>query len=464
MGRVKTLVHHLKSALKGEERDYTKGSINLSIFMLAVPMVLEVALESVFAVVDIYFVSQIGKDAVAIVGLTETMLTLIYSVAIGISMSATAMVARRIGEGSKLKASMAAYQAIVLAIMVSVLLGVPGFYFAENILNWLGASDQMIEQGVVYTRWLFASNFSILFLFILNGIFRGAGNPAVAMRSLWLANGLNIVLDPILIFGLGPIPAFGIEGAAIATVIGRSSGVLYQLWILFRGNSSIRLHKTIRVLRPAMLLTLVKVSAGGIGQYLINSASWIFLAKIMARFGADALAGYTIAIRIIIFAIMPSWGIGNAASTLVGQNLGAGQPDRANTSVWRAAFINMLFMGLLSIFFYFSAIPLVSFFTKEVGVIEVAVEALQIICIGYLFYAYGMVLSMAFNGAGDTRTPTVLNIIAFWLIQIPLAHTLATYPSIGPRSVYYAILIAESSLALMAIYWFRKGYWKKVNI
>lgn len=464
MGRFKTLVHHLKSALKGEERDYTKGSINLSIFMLAVPMVLEVALESVFAVVDIYFVSQISKDAVAIVGLTETMLTLIYSVAIGISMSATAMVARRIGEGSKRKASMAAYQAIVLAIMVSLLLGVPGFFFAENILLWLGASEQMIDHGAVYTRWLFACNFSILFLFILNGIFRGAGNPAVAMRSLWLANGLNMVLDPILIFGLGPIPAMGIEGAAIATVIGRSTGVLYQFWVLFWGNSSIRLHNTIRIIRPDMLLTLVKVSVGGIGQYLINSASWIFLAKIMARFGADALAGYTIAIRIIIFAIMPSWGIGNAASTLVGQNLGAGQPDRANTSVWRAAFINMLFMGLLSILFYFAATPLVSFFTKEEQVVKVAVEALQIICLGYLFYAYGMVLSMAFNGAGDTRTPTILNIIAFWLIQIPLAHTLATYPSIGPRSVYFAILIAESSLALMAIYWFRKGHWKKVNI
>jgi putative MATE family efflux protein len=432
--------------------------------MLAVPMVLEVALESVFAVVDIYFVSKLSNNAVAIVGLTETVLSLVYSIAIGISMSATAMVARRIGEGSRRKASMAAYHAILLGLAVSLVLGISGYFLAESILRWLGASEDMISEGVGYTRIIFAANYSVVFLFVLNGIFRGAGNAAVAMHALWIANGLNIVLDPILIFGLGPIPALGIEGAAIATAVGRSAGVVFQVWVLLKGKSHIRFPKPVLVIRPAILITLVKVSLGGIGQYLINSASWIFLAKIVARFGADTLAGYTIAIRLIIFAIMPSWGIGNAASTLVGQNLGAGQADRANTSVWRAAFINMVFMGLVAIFFFFLATPLVAFFSSDPNVVQAAEDALRIICLGYMFYAYGMVLSMAFNGAGDTRTPTIINFIAFWLMQIPLAYFLAETSTLGPKSVYLAILISETALALMAIYWFRKGYWKRVVI
>jgi putative MATE family efflux protein len=464
MSRIKTFLTHLKEAIKGEDRDYTKGSINLAIFMLAVPMVLEVALESVFAVVDIYFVSKLSNNAVAIVGLTETVLSLVYSIAIGISMSATAMVARRIGEGSRRKASMAAYHAILLGLAVSLVLGISGYFLAESILRWLGASEDMISEGVGYTRIIFAANYSVVFLFVLNGIFRGAGNAAVAMHALWIANGLNIVLDPILIFGLGPIPALGIEGAAIATAVGRSAGVVFQVWVLLKGKSHIRFPKPVLVIRPAILITLVKVSLGGIGQYLINSASWIFLAKIVARFGADTLAGYTIAIRLIIFAIMPSWGIGNAASTLVGQNLGAGQADRANTSVWRAAFINMVFMGLVAIFFFFLATPLVAFFSSDPNVVQAAEDALRIICLGYMFYAYGMVLSMAFNGAGDTRTPTIINFIAFWLMQIPLAYFLAETSTLGPKSVYLAILISETALALMAIYWFRKGYWKRVVI
>jgi putative MATE family efflux protein len=464
MSRIKTFLTHLKEAIKGEDRDYTKGSINLAIFMLAVPMVLEVALESVFAVVDIYFVSKLSNNAVAIVGLTETVLSLVYSIAIGISMSATAMVARRIGEGSRRKASMAAYHAILLGLAVSLVLGISGYFLAESILRWLGASEDMISEGVGCTRIIFAANYSVVFLFVLNGIFRGAGNAAVAMHALWIANGLNIVLDPILIFGLGPIPALGIEGAAIATAVGRSAGVVFQVWVLLKGKSHIRFPKPVLVIRPAILITLVKVSLGGIGQYLINSASWIFLAKIVARFGADTLAGYTIAIRLIIFAIMPSWGIGNAASTLVGQNLGAGQADRANTSVWRAAFINMVFMGLVAIFFFFLATPLVAFFSSDPNVVQAAEDALRIICLGYMFYAYGMVLSMAFNGAGDTRTPTIINFIAFWLMQIPLAYFLAETSTLGPKSVYLAILISETALALMAIYWFRKGYWKRVVI
>jgi putative MATE family efflux protein len=379
-------------------------------------------------------------------------------------MSATAMVARRIGEGSPEKAAEAAVQAMILSLGIAVALGFSGWYYADKILKLMGATPDMLEECLGYTKIIFASNFSVVFLFLLNGIFRGAGNAAVAMRSLWLANGLNIVLDPILIFGLGPIPAMGIEGAAIATTIGRSVGVGYQLYILFFGKSRIRLNRKVLVFKPQVLFTLVRVSLGGIGQYIINSASWIFLARIIARFGPDTIAGYTIAIRLIIFAIMPSWGVGNAASTLVGQNLGANKPDRAESSVWRAAFINMVFMAFVAIIFFSFARNAVSFFSQEPVVVQQGVTALRIICLGYLFYAYGMVVSMAFNGAGDTKTPTIINFVCFWLIQIPLAYLLAEYSSLGASSVYIAILFAESLLAIIAITIFRKGEWKLTKI
>jgi putative MATE family efflux protein len=464
MTKIKGFWALLLESLKSEEKEYTSGSINKAIFLLAVPMVLEVLMESVFAVVDIYFVSKISTNAVAVVGLTETMLTLVYSIAIGLSMAATAMVARRIGEKDKKGAAIAAVQAMVLGGIFSLTIGLVGFVFADDLLRLMGASEEMIREGVGYTRIIFTTNIVISFLFLLNGIFRGAGDAAIAMRSLWLANGLNIILDPILIFGWGPIPAMGIEGAAIATCIGRGTGVLYQLYILFRGGSRIVLDRTVFRLNKEVLFRLFKVSLGGMGQYVINSASWIFLARIVAKFGAEALAGYTIAIRIIIFTIMPSWGVGNAASTLVGQNLGAGQPDRAATSVWRAAFINMIFMVTVAILFFTFSRNAIEFFTADIPVVEEGVKALRIICLGYLFYAFGMVVSMAFNGAGDTRTPTIINFVCFWLIQIPMAYSLANYTGLGSTSVYMSIAIAESILAVIAVYLFRRGYWKKTVI
>lgn len=464
MSKIKSIWALLLESLKSEEKEYTSGSINKAIFLLAVPMVLEVIMESVFAVVDIYFVSKISTNAVAVVGLSETMLTLVYSIAIGISMAATAMVARRIGEKDKKGAAISAVQAMILSGLFSLAIGAIGFFFAEDLLRLMGASEDMISEGAGYTRIIISTNVVITFLFLLNGIFRGAGDAAIAMRSLWLANGLNIILDPILIFGWGPIPSMGIEGAAIATCIGRGTGVLYQFWILFGGKSRIQFDRSVFRYNGSILLRLFKVSIGGMGQHIINSASWIFLARIVAKFGADALAGYTIAIRIIIFTIMPSWGVGNAAATLVGQNLGAGQPDRAATSVWRAAYINMIFMVTVAFLFFTFSKNAISIFTTEINVIEEGVRALRIICLGYLFYAFGMVISMAFNGAGDTRTPTIINFICFWLIQIPMAWTLANHTTLGSTSVYMSIAIAESILAIIAVYLFRLGYWKKTVI
>jgi putative MATE family efflux protein len=464
MEKIKSIWALFKEALRDEERDYTTGSINKAIFLLAVPMVLEVVLESVFAVVDIYFVSKISTNAVAVVGLTETMISLVYSIAIGISMAATAMVARRIGEKSPKDAAIAAVQSMILTGILATIIGVAGWIYAPELLMLMGASTDMIEECVVYTRIILGSNFTIMFLFLLNGIFRGAGDATIAMRSLWLANGLNIILDPLLIFGWGPIPAMGIEGAAIATAIGRGVGVLYQLRILFSGSSRIQFNREVFRYKPDILWRLFKVSLGGMGQYLINSASWIFMARIVAKFGAEAIAGYTIAIRIIIFTIMPSWGVGNAASTLVGQNLGAKQPARAETSVWRAALINMVFMVCIAVFFYNFSVPAIRFFNSDPLVMEQGVKALRIICLGYLFYAYGMVVSMAFNGAGDTRTPTLINFVCFWLIQIPLAYSLSTMTDLGASSVYWSIVTAETCLALIAVTLFRKGYWKKTVI
>jgi putative MATE family efflux protein len=464
MRKIKNIWALVKEALSSEEKEYTTGSINKAIFLLAVPMVLEVVLESVFAVVDIYFVSKISTNAVAIVGLTETMITLVYSMAIGISMAATAMVARRIGEKNKEGAAIAAVQAMIIGASISAIIALVGYFQAESLLELMGADPDMIAEGVGYTKIIFASNIVITFLFLLNGIFRGAGSAAVAMRSLWLANGLNIVLDPIFIFGIGTFSGYGIEGAAIATFIGRGIGVLYQLWILFKGGASVQLNWSLIRIDMDVLTTLVKVSLGGIGQYIINSASWIFLARLVAKFGAEALAGYTIAIRIIIFTIMPSWGVGNAAATLVGQNLGAQQPDRAEQSVWRAALINMVFMVTVAIIFYTFSGQAIRFFTSDLPVIEEGVKALRIICLGYLFFAFGMVVSMAFNGAGDTRTPTLINLFCFWLFQIPLAWYLANHTALGSTSVYIAIAMAESLVAIVAVTLFRMGYWKKTAI
>ena len=454
----------LKTALTGEEKNYTTGSIDRAIVLLSIPMVLEMLMESLFAVVDVYFVSKVSVDAVATVGLTETVITLVYSLAIGLSTAATAVVARRVGEGKPEEASVAAMQSIWIAVALSLLLGVAGFIFADDILRLMGGSETLIAEGVGYTRIMLSTNVVIMLLFLLNGIFRGAGDASLAMRSLWLANGLNIVLDPLFIFGIGPFPEMGVAGAAVATSIGRGTGVLFQLYILLRGTGVIHLLRRHLVLQWEIIRRIVRVAAGGAGQYLIASASWIFMMRIIAVFGSEIVAGYTIAIRLIIFTILPSWGMSNAAATLVGQNLGAGKPERAEASVWRSAFFNILFMVSVSVVFFLGAEQLISLFTSEDGVISAGVVCLQIICAGYVFFAYGMVVGQAFNGAGDTRTPTLINLVCFWLLEIPLGYLLAVNLEIGPAGVYWAIAISEAMLAVICVVLFRQGRWKLVQV
>ncbi|MGB5847002.1 MAG: MATE family efflux transporter [Ignavibacteriaceae bacterium] len=382
-------------------------------------MTLEMAMESLFAVVDIYFVSKIGINAIAAVGLTETMMTITYSLGWGLAMGTTAMVSRRIGEKDNNGASISAVQSVYLGILVSVPMLVAGIFFSEDLLKLMGASDSIIEEGAGYTKLLFGSNIIIILLFLINGIFRGAGDATLAMRALWISNGLNIVLDPLLIFGIGPFPELGIEGAATATIIGRSLGVCYQLYHLFRGKGIIKIHKENWHLKPDIILRLVKLSAGVTAQFIIGSASWIFLMRIISTFGSTALAGYTVAVRIIIFSILPAWGFSNAAATMVGQNLGAKQPDRAEKSVWRTGLFNVIFMGTVMVIYLVYANNLAAFFTDDKEVITRAAECLYIFSLGYLFFAFGMVLVQAFNGAGDTRTPTIMNFFVFWLFQLP---------------------------------------------
>lgn len=454
-----------KQALKGEQQDYTIGSIDKAIFLLAIPMILEMAMESLFAVIDVYFVSRLhDNDAVATIGLTESILTLIYSLAMGFSMGATAMVARRVGEKDIPSAEVAAAQAILVGVMMSLAIAVVGIFFSEDLLRVMGASDQLIEKNSGYTRWMITGNIVIMLLFLINGIFRGAGDASIAMRSLWLANIVNIILDPIFIFGLGPIPSFGVEGAAIATTTGRGIGVVYQLYHLQKGKGLIRLRTENLMIQWNIIWRLVKVAAGGTGQFLIGSASWIFLVRIMSDFGSTALAGYTIGIRVIVFAILPAWGMANAAATLVGQNLGAGHPDRAEKSVWRAAFINMVFLATVTIIFFTLASPILHLFTEDEGVLRNGIQCLQIVSLGYIFYAYGMVVNQSFNGAGDTKTPTIISFFGFWIFQIPLAYVLAKWTDVGTIGVYAAISIAESLMAVVGILIFRKGKWKTVNI
>lgn len=460
-----SLYRLIVQAINGEEQNFTSGNVNRAIFLLSLPMILEMAMESLFAVVDIFFVSRLNdSNAVAAIGLTESILTLVYSVAIGLSMGATAMVARRIGERDEKGAAVAAVQAIYLAIGISLAFGGLGFFFHKDILHLMGASTEIVAVGSGYTKWMFSANFSVMMLFLINAVFRGAGNAAMAMRSLWLANICNMLLDPLFIFGWGPIPSFGVEGAAIATNIGRTLGVVYQLSYLARQKGIIKIHRENIQFNWNVVVRLLKVSAGGTGQFLISSASWIFLVKIMSQFGSAALAGYTIAIRVIMFTILPSWGMANAAATLVGQNLGAGQPDRAESTVWKTGFYNMVFLGGVMILFLLFARPMLQFFTTEEEVIGYGTRCLQIIGLGYIFYGYGMVIAQSFNGAGDTRTPTLLNLVAFWMFQIPIAYLLAIPFSFGPDGVYAAIPLSESLLTVAGIWLFRKGYWKLTKI
>lgn len=459
-----SLFRLLKQALKGEEQSYTSGSIDRAIFMLSIPMILEMSMESLFAVVDAFYVSRLGVDALATVSLTESVLTIVYSIAIGLSMGATAMVARRVGEQDIPGAAKAGVQAIYLVTGLSILISIVGLFFSERILGLMGASHSVITSGVGYTRWMLGGNITVMLIFLINAIFRGAGDASLAMRVLILSNALNIILDPVFIFGFGPIPAFGVEGAAIATNIGRGTGVLYQIFHLVKGKGLIKIHKDNFALDLGLIWRLIKVSVGGTLQFIIASASWIFLVRIVSHFGSAALAGYTIAIRVIVFAILPAWGMANASATLVGQNLGAGQPERAEKSVWRTGFFNMLFLAFITVLFLTLAGSIVRLFTTEPVVITYAVQCLQIVSVGYIFYAYGMVVAQSFNGAGDTKTPTILNFFAFWTFQIPLAYALAIELDFGTPGVYWAIVIAESALAVVSIIIFRQGKWKLVKI
>jgi putative MATE family efflux protein len=454
----------LREAIAGTQQDFTEGSISRAIMLLAIPMVLEMAMESLFAVVDVFFVAKLGADAVAAVGLTESLITVLYAIAIGISMSTTAMVARRIGEKDAAGAAVAAAQAIGLGIIVSLPFSLLGIFFAPKLLELLGASPGIVNIGSGFTAHLLGGNAIIQVIFIINAIFRGAGDAALAMRALCIANLFDIVLDPCFIFGWGPFPEMGVTGGAVATNIGRGIGVIYQLSVLWRGKSRIKINREQLRLNFEVMLRLLRVSMGGILQFLIATASWLLLVRIVAIFGSAALAGYTIALRIIVFAILPSWGLGGAAATLVGQNLGAQKPERAESSVWICGFANMVFLGVVTVVFVFFAKPLVLLFTKDPAVIPLGVDCLRYISYGYIFYAYGMVIVQAFNGAGDTMTPTIINLFCYWLFQIPLAYVLAMFLNMNAQGVFLAITISESTIAVVSVLVFRRGKWKERKI
>jgi putative MATE family efflux protein len=460
----RSLWSELAEAVRGSHQDYTAGSLNRAILLLAVPMVLEMVLESLFAVVDVAWVGRLGANAVATIGLTESMLSLVFAVGIGLSLSTTAMVARRIGEKDPEGAAVAGVQAIFLGLLISLAIGLPCFLFAPNLLRLMGASPEIIATGSGYTRICLGGSFAVLLLFLNNAIFRGAGDAAIAMRLLWVSNIINLILDPCLIFGLGPFPKLGVTGAALATFTGRSIGVLYQFYRLLKGTERIRiLTRQIR-LRLDVLWRLLRVSFTGILQFIIAHTSWIGLVRIVSSFGAAAVAGYTIAIRIVIFVILPSWGLSNAAATLVGQNLGAEKPDRAETAVWRTGLYNVIFLGSVGIIFILFAEPIIRLFTSDPTVVPLGAACLRIVSYGNLGYAYFMVMIQAFNGAGDTITPTIVNFFGFWLFEIPLAYTLALPLGMKSNGVFASIAIAESAMAVASAILFKGGRWKKKKI
>jgi putative MATE family efflux protein len=450
----------VREAIRGTHHDYTSGPIGRAIILLAIPMVLEMVMESVFAVVDVFWVAHLGANAVATVGLTESMLTLVYTAAMGLGIGVTAMVARRIGEKNPEGAAEAAVQGIALGVITAAIIGVLGVLLAPRLLGVMGASPEVIALGQNYTRVMLGGNAVILLIFLINAIFRGAGDAAIAMRVLWLANAINIVLGPLLIFGVGPFPRLGVTGAAVATTIGRGTGVIYQLYRLWRRDGRIVIRREHIALKPAVMKTLLRLSGTGTFQVFVGMASWIGLTRINASFGAEALAGYTIAIRIIIFALLPSWGLANAAATMVGQALGAGKPERGEEAVWKAALYNVFFLGAAGLIFITLANPIAHLFTSDPTVARIAADCLRIISYGYLFYAYGMVLTNSFNGAGDTWTPTWLNLFCFWLWEIPLAWLLARHYGLGPQGVAWAVTIAFSTLAVASAVLFRRGKWK----
>jgi len=454
----------VREALHGGHGDFTEGPVGRAVVLLAIPMVLEMALESVFAVVDVFWVSRLGASAVATVGLTESILSLLYALAIGLSMAATAMVARRIGERDRESAARTAVQAIALGVLIAVPLGIAGALLAPRLLALMGASPDVVASGSRFMAVMLGGNVVIVLLFLINAIFRGAGDAAVAMRVLWFANICNLVLDPCLIFGLGPFPALGVTGAAVATTTGRGLAVVLQLATLAGGTGRIAIRREHLVLDPKTMLALLRLSGAAVFQSLVGTASWIGLVRILAGFGSAALAGYTIAIRIVIFALLPSWGMSNAAATLVGQNLGARRPERAVRSVFLAGVYNMIFLGAVGLVFVAFPGALVGLFTRDTAIAPVAAEGLRTIAAGFVFYAWGMVFTNAFNGAGDTWTPTLINLGIFWAWEIPLAHVLAVRAGMGPRGVFLAITIAFSSLAVVGGLLFRRGKWKEKKV
>jgi putative MATE family efflux protein len=464
VSRPATFWGSIREALRGSQQDFTTGSLNRAIVLLAIPMVLEMVLESLFAVVDVFWVGRLGADAIATVGLTESLLSLIFAVGFGLGLSTTAMVARRFGERDAKGAAVAGVQAMVLGIATSLFIGVPCWFYAPRLLQLMGASPQIVVTGSGYARIALGGCGAILMLFLNNAIFRGAGDAAVAMRLLWVSNIINLILDPCLIFGWGPFPKLGVTGAALATFIGRSIGVLYQVYRLLRGTERIRILTTQLRVNLDVLLRLVRVSLTGILQFAIADVSWIGLVRIVSFFGSAALAGYTIAIRILIFVILPSWGLSNAAATLVGQNLGAKQPERAEQSVWRTGLYNMIFLGTVGVLFVFFAAPVIRLFTDDPAVVPLAVSCLRILSYGNIGYAYGMVMLQAFNGAGDTITPTIVNFFGFWLLEIPLAYALAVPLHFHANGAYFSIVIAEGAIAAAGILLFRRGRWKRQQI
>ena len=461
---IKKFIRYFKIAITGKEEDFTTGSIRKAIFMLSIPMIFEMLMESTFALVDMIFVSQVSTNAIATVVLTESVITLVYALAIGLSMAATAVVARRTGEKDMEGASKTAVQAIFLGTIIATVIGVFGIIYPKQILGLMGGEPDLIEEGYRYTQIMIGGNITVVLLFLINAVFRGAGNASIAMWTLVLSNGINIILDPMFIFGFGPIPAYGVEGAAIATNIGRGVAVVGQLVVLFMGGSRIKVGLKDLVFRGKIMWGLIKVSLGGIGQFIIGTSSWVILTRIISEFGSDVLAGYGISIRVMMFTMMPAWGMSNAAATLVGQNLGAGQPDRAEKSVWTTAKYNAIFMVSISVIYLLFAKTIVSWFKGDIAVVEAGALSLQVIAAGYVFYAYGMVLTQSFNGAGNTKVPTVINFFCFWLFQIPIAYVAALILGWGPLGVYLAITLSETLIAGVSWYWFKKGKWKTFKV
>jgi putative MATE family efflux protein len=454
----------LREAIRGSPIDYTTAPVGRAVVMLAVPMVMEMAMESIFAIVDVFWVAHLGADAVATVGLTESFLTLIYTVAIGVSIGATAVVARRMGEQDREGAARAAGQSVLLGVIVSAIIAIGAAPWAPELLGLMGASPEVVRTGSGFTRVMLAGNVTIVLLFLLNAVFRGCGDAAIAMRVLWLGNALNIVLGPCFIFGLGPFPELGVTGAAVATNIGRGTAVMYQLVTLARGRGRVNVRWSDLRLDVSIMRTVLRLSWSGTIQVLIGTASYVGLVRILSLFGSAALAGYTIGIRLIIFALLPAIGISNAAATMVGQNLGAGRPDRAERSVWTATLYNMLFLGTVGIFFLIAARPITWLFTDDPLVQPFAIACLRTVSLGFVFYAAGMVLTSAFNGAGDTWTPTIINLFVFWVWEIPLAWWLSVSSGYGPQGVFIALTIAYSTLAVVSALIFKRGKWKTKKV